>query len=142
MKLAIFAIPAVVGLLAGAAHAEGPDLTLFGTQWSATLGDRFFTDSTLTTLRNETDISAAWAELSEPDQQLILDDCRLMRDGTTAGAGAGMTEAKGTAAQGTGTVAAGATLSTDNAAGGGDLATVVAVSAENMIKLCDLVAPK
>jgi len=77
-------VPAVVGLLAGAATAETATLQeqgsgTYGLTWSHTIGDRFYTDDTYTILRADTDITAAWAELTEPDRMLVLADCKLVR---------------------------------------------------------------
>ena len=91
----------------GAPGANDPMNTM--KTWDAKVGQAFYTDSTMGTLRSESEIKANWANLSSEQQAKVKADCTSMSasmpakdKGTTASTSAGSSSGTVTGQQGSG----------------------------------------
>ncbi len=99
-----------------------------GQEWKDTIKTGLFTDSTMGTLKSETDIRAAWTNLSQEDKDMVLKDCATVKAET--GASGTTTESSTTT---TTTTTGTSTTSAGDMAG---------VSHANLVELCKIVDTK
>ncbi|WP_394889263.1 hypothetical protein ACG873_28960 [Mesorhizobium sp. AaZ16] len=57
--------------------------------WSGPIGDAFFTDDTMATLKSQDEIKSSWASLSTEQQAQVKQDCATVSSSTAAAPGAG-----------------------------------------------------
>jgi hypothetical protein len=58
-----------------------PDETMLQ-RWTGAIGDAFFTDSTMTTMRGEGELAANWATLTDAQKEQIRGDCKKFATST------------------------------------------------------------
>lgn len=110
-----------------------------GQEWKDTIKTGLFTDSTMSTLKSETDVRAAWTNLSQEDKDMVLKECATVKaetgaSGTTATTGtAGSTD---TATTGSTTTT---TTTTDTTATGTAAADMAGVGHTTLVDLCKIV---
>jgi len=51
-------------------------------RWRGPIGNAFFTDSTMTTMRGESELAANWATLTEAQKEQIRGDCKKFATST------------------------------------------------------------
>lgn len=98
-----------------------------GQEWKDTIKTGIFTDSTISTLKSETDIRAAWTNLSQEDKDMVLKDCATVKAETGASGSTSST----TTTTGSGTTATGTSE-----------ADMAGVSHANLVELCKIVDTK
>ncbi|NGO51121.1 hypothetical protein G6N73_07985 [Mesorhizobium camelthorni] len=55
--------------------------------WSGPIGDAFFTDDSMTTLKSQAEIQSSWASLSAEQQAQVKQDCTTVSSGTASAPG-------------------------------------------------------
>jgi hypothetical protein len=57
--------------------------------WSGPIGDAFFTDDSMATLKSEDEIKSSWSSLSTEQQAQVKQDCATVSSSTASAPGAG-----------------------------------------------------
>lgn len=90
MKPFIIAAPLALvlasGVIAQTTATEDPaDATVYGTDWSLSVGATFFSDADNKTLRSPEEIAQGWQSLSEDDRNKVIAECERFSAATNAG---------------------------------------------------------
>ena len=128
--LVVLLASAAVVQAAGTEKKQPEGSGIYGNAWSESVGSAFMVmDNDKMTMRSDADLATGWTALSQPDRDMVKADCTTFQAELAAGTA--------NSAEATGTLTDDATTGADKSGGtGGDAAPKLALSVEDMTRLC------